>query len=212
MSAMMQPMAQPHEEGLFHFLIAKQTYRNLVYLLLTFPLGLAYFIFLVTGFSLGLGMAITLLGLPILVAMLAATWGLAAFERYLANQLLDARIPSVPFVPEGPGFGMRVKRLVTSGTTWKGLLYLLLDFPLGIIAFVAETVLISLSLGLAFLPFYYQWANVYYAPYHKVDTLLEAALFVPVGIMLFPLALLILNSLAALYRTLARTLLTSTQY
>lgn len=211
MSAMMQPMAQPREEGLFHFLVAKQTYRNLAYLLLTFPLGLGYFIFLVTGFSLGIGMAITLLGLPILVAMLAATWGLASFERYLANQLLDAQIPAVPFVPEGPGFGARVKTLVTSGTTWKGLLYLLLDFPLGILAFVAGTVLFSLSLGLTFLPFYYQWTDVYYAPYHKVDTLLEAALFVPVGVMLFPLALLILNGLAALYRSLARTLLTSAE-
>jgi hypothetical protein len=207
MSATMQPMAQPREAGLFHFLIAKQTYRNLAYLLLAFPLGLGYFIFLVTGFSLGFGMAITLLGLPILVAMLAATWGLAAFERYLANELLDAQIPAMPFMPDGPGFGARVKRLLTSGTTWKGLLYLFLDFPLGIAAFVAETVLFSLSLGLTFLPFYYQWADVYYAPYHKVDTFLQSLLFVPVGIMLFPLALLILNGFASFYRTLARTLL-----
>lgn len=207
MSAMVEPMSRPREEGLFHFLVARQTYRNLAYLLLAFPLGLAYFIFLVTGFSVGIGLAVTLVGIPILVAMLTATWGLAAFERHLANRLLGAQIPSVPLVPAGSGFGARARALVASGATWKALLYLFLDLPLGIVAFVVEVTLFALSFGLTFLPFYYAWSDVYYAPFHKVDTLPEALLFVPVGMMLFPLALLILNSLAALYRGLARTLL-----
>lgn len=211
MSATTQPMAQPRGAGFFHFMVEKQTYRNLAYLSLTFPLGLVYFIFLVTGFSLGVGLVITLIGIPILAAMLAATWGLAAFERSLANALLDARIPATPFMPPGPGFVARVKTLLTSGTTWKGLLYLMLDFPLGIAAFVAEVTLFSLSLGLIALPFYYPRSHIYYAPYHRVDTLAEALLCVPVGIALFPVALLVLNGLAALYRTLARALLGPTQ-
>ena len=80
-----QQWQQPRESGFFHFLIEKQTYLNLVYLLLAFPLGIAYFVFLVTGFSLGFGLIVTFLGIPILLGMLAATWGIAAFERQLAN-------------------------------------------------------------------------------------------------------------------------------
>ena len=33
----------------------RQTYLNLLYLLLSFPLGIAYFVFLTTGLSLGTG-------------------------------------------------------------------------------------------------------------------------------------------------------------
>ena len=94
-----QHWEQPRESGVFHYLIEKQTYLNLAYLLLAFPLGIIYFVFLVTGFSLGFGLIVTFLGIPILLGMLAATWGIAAFERQLANQLLAARIAPMPLMP-----------------------------------------------------------------------------------------------------------------
>jgi hypothetical protein len=55
-------------------------------LLLSFPLGIFYFVFLVTGFSLGFGLLITLMGIPILVGMVAASYGLGEFERLTTNQ------------------------------------------------------------------------------------------------------------------------------
>jgi hypothetical protein len=51
-----------------------QTYLNLLYLLLAFPLGLFYFVLLVTGFSLGFGLLILWVGVIILVGMLVAWW------------------------------------------------------------------------------------------------------------------------------------------
>jgi hypothetical protein len=49
-----------------------ETYLNIIYLLLAFPLGTAYFVFLVTGLSLGLGLLIIWIGIPILLFMIVA--------------------------------------------------------------------------------------------------------------------------------------------
>ena len=77
----------------FGVITKEETYLNLIYLLLAFPLGVVYFTFLVTGLSLGLGTVIIWIGIPILLAVFAASWGLAAFERMLAMLLLREEIP-----------------------------------------------------------------------------------------------------------------------
>jgi hypothetical protein len=210
MDVIAQSWQQPQRSGFLHFLIEKQTYLNIAYLLLALPLGTAYFVFLVTGFSLGVGLIVTLIGIPILLGMLAATWGLAAFERHLANQLLDARIAPLPLIPgQGARLWPRIRALVGSGATWKALAYLFLDFPLGILSFTLATTLLAIPPYLTFLPLYYRWTDFYYAPYHRVDTLAQAWLFVPVGIVLMPVALAAVNGIAAGYRMIARTLLGS---
>src|SRR5436305_4202051 len=74
-----------------------RSYANLAYLLLAFPLGLAYFLFLVVGLSVGFGLAIVWVGVPILFLVLLGSWGLAALERQLALGLLGAEVP--PMAP-----------------------------------------------------------------------------------------------------------------
>jgi len=72
----------------FGVITRSTTWKSVGYLLLSFPLGIFYFVFLVTGFSLGFGLLITLMGIPILVGMIAASYGLGEFEREVSNQLL----------------------------------------------------------------------------------------------------------------------------
>ena len=62
-----------------------QTWLNVLYLLISFPLGLIYFIFLVTGISLGFGLLITVFGIFILMGVLALVHLLARFEVSLTN-------------------------------------------------------------------------------------------------------------------------------
>ena len=50
-------------ERLYGVFVKPQTYLNILYLLLAFPLGIAYFVFLVTGFSLGISLLILWVGL-----------------------------------------------------------------------------------------------------------------------------------------------------
>ena len=70
-----------------------QSYVNILYLFLSFPLGIAYFVFLVTGISLGFGLLVIWVGVPILVLVLAGSWVLCQLERVLAVRLLNEDIP-----------------------------------------------------------------------------------------------------------------------
>ncbi len=74
MSALRRP-------GFLEAVAHPQTYLNIVYLLLGLPLGIAYFVFLVTGISLGFGLLVIGVGIHILVLVLAVSWALCQFER-----------------------------------------------------------------------------------------------------------------------------------
>ena len=72
-----------------------QSYLNIVYLLLGLPLGVAYFVFLVSGISVGFGLLVIWIGVPILVIVLLGAWAICQFELLLTNYLLKENIPSV---------------------------------------------------------------------------------------------------------------------
>jgi hypothetical protein len=208
MSATFQPWQPSGVTRLFRVVIQPQTYLNLAWLLLAFPLGTAYFILLITGFSLGLGFMVTLLGIPVLLATLLAVRACAAFERGLMNALLGTAFPPDPIVPApAPGIVPRITALVTSPTTWKGLGYLFLKFPIGILTFCLGLTLTTIPLYFICLPIYYCWTDFYYAPYHRVTSLVGALFLVPIGVLLVPVCLHAINGMTALYRAFARALL-----
>jgi hypothetical protein len=74
-----------------------QTYVNALYLLLSFPLGVFYFVFLVTGLSLGFGLLVVWIGVPILIMVLAGSWVLCRFEQEVTNRMLQLDIPRIVF-------------------------------------------------------------------------------------------------------------------
>ena len=129
-----------------------QSYLNIIYLLLAFPLGTFYFVFLVTGLSLGFGMIITLVGIPILLLVLGGSWVLCKIERNVAVALLKEQIPPLSIQPTSGGLWPRVKALLAHRVTWTGVLYLLLKFPIGIATFTIAVTLVSVTLGLLFAP------------------------------------------------------------
>ncbi|MCL9815239.1 sensor domain-containing protein [Natranaeroarchaeum aerophilus] len=139
--------------------LRKQTYFNLLYLLLTFPLGIAYFVFLVTGFSVGVGLIILVFGLPLLLMTLFFATQLAAGERALAELLLDVTIPVTNHDPDIGALG-RLKQLCLDAGTWKGTVYLFSKFFIGIFAFVIITVLGSVVVTLLAAPLHYGNPNV----------------------------------------------------
>lgn len=138
-----------------------QTYLNLLYPLLAFPLGLIYFVFLVTGFSLGFSLLILAIGVPILLLVLVASHVFAAFERATARHLLSVDIdpPSYPFLDqERPEDGFR--SLVFGLETYKMLCHLWLKFAVGIASFVLLTTTLTTSVTLLLTPLYYDQPNV----------------------------------------------------
>lgn len=141
-----------------------QTYRNLLYLSLAFPLGLTYFIFLTVGLSLGVGLAIIVIGVPILLVVLAAATGLASVERKLAVFLLGIDIEppgDSPFsLATERSFVERVKSLVVSTGTWKAVVYLASKLFLGLVSFFLITTLLVTAVTLLLVPFIYDKPGV----------------------------------------------------
>jgi hypothetical protein len=196
----------------FGVFLLSQTYLNLIYLILSFPLGLFYFIFLVTGASIGFALAILVIGVLILAAVFAASWGMVSFERVLATSLLHVKIPPMEKPSaSSDGFWVRVKDYLTNPVTWKGLLYLFCRFPLGIINFSLVVSFFAALLGMIAAPFIYQWAT-YDLGFLVVNSLSTALLVSLIGILLVPAALHLLNFMARIQGEFARVMLGQASY
>jgi len=151
-------MGVSKQRGFFGVVADLQSYINIVYLLLAFPLGTFYFVSLVTGLSLGFGLVITLAGIPVLLLVLGGSWVLCEFERKTTTAMLKEDIPPASSQPTSRGLWARVKALLNNRVTWTGMLYLLLKFPVGIATFTIAVTLISVTLGLLVAPAY-RWAS-----------------------------------------------------
>lgn len=205
----------------------RQTYRNLSYLALAFPLGLVYFVLFAVGLSLGVGLAVVVVGVPLLVGMLGLATGLASVERWLATVLLGIEVPTRDRESPDSVRGW-LRRLVVSLGPWKAVVYLVTKLFVGVAAY---TVVMSLSVtGVSMLavPLVYNQPGVYVgvvsdAPvrYHpalsvgwdrllvgldgvvtlsawRIDTLAEALAVAGLGVVVVCCSLHVLNALAQL--------------
>lgn len=183
-------------ERLYGVFLKPQTYLNMLYLFLAFPLGLAYFIFLVTGLSLGIGLIILWVGLFILAGVLALCWPLTLFERQMAISLLKVEIPlaSRAQQPSASVF-QQIRNHLSNPVTWKGIAYLFLKFPIGVASFTITTTLGALSLGLVLAPLAYPWAHINIGLW-QINSMPAAALACVLGLIIAPLSLHVFNLMA----------------
>jgi hypothetical protein len=203
----------------FGVVIRGDTYLNLIYLFLAFPLGLFYFIFLVVGFALGFGLLIIWVGLLILLFVFGGWWLFATFERQMAIGLLHEDIP--PMKPPVNADEELVKKslwdqlvaYLTNPVTWTGLLYLFFKFPLGILSFVVSVTLLAFSAVFLTAPltFWFVQPEIWftYNLVWRIDTFGESLLAFLIGIPLLFISLHILNGLAWLSGRFARIMLGS---
>lgn len=197
-----------------------QTYKNLLYLALAFPLGNLYFVGLTTGGALGLGLLITVVGLPILLATVAGATLAAGLEARLACQLVGVETSLPAFLREfdvqeelalpGNGFLDAIKHLVTAPSTWLSVVLLLTKFVFGLLSFVALVTASAVGMALVSAPFVYddpatdftfagEFSTAQYSigPW-AVETLPEALGVAVGGVVFVFVALNLLNVLAYL--------------
>lgn len=189
-----------------------QTYRNLLYLLLAFPLGLAYFIAVVLGFSLGLGLSVLLVGFGILFGTVLVVRSIAAFERTLANSLLGTDIAAPNDVGKrGTGLLDAAKAYASASSTWRGLGFVLLKFWLGVASFVLLVTFLGTAVELLTLSAFPDGLlNVQVFGWKAADTFqtpTQRLLAVPVGTVLVLVGLPILNAFARVNASVAESLL-----
>jgi len=146
----------------FGVAVDPQTYRNLAYLLLTFPLGILYFTVLWGGGAAGVSTIPILVGIPILVAVLALAVNLADLETRLARGLLGADVAYETPQPSDETLGEYVKRLALSPRSYLAVVYLLSKFVVGLASFIALTFASVLSTVLVLAPVLYDRPDVSY--------------------------------------------------
>lgn len=201
----------------FGVIAESQTYLNYLYLFLAFPLGLIYFIFLVVGISVGLATLILWVGLLVLLIVVGGWWLLAGFERVMAISLLHVDIPPMT-TPRSEKAQTSLERLgafLSNPVTWKGLIFLLLKFPLGIISFVVLVTLTAITLVLITSPFTYNFVQpeiwFWGGGVWRIDTLGEAFGGMVLGFLMVFISLHIFNGLAWISGKIAQFLLGNPQ-
>ena len=200
-------MSVSKKRGFFGVVADPQSYLNIVYLLLAFPLGTFYFVFLVTGFSLGFGLIITLIGIPILLLVLSGSWALCRFERQVAITLLNEDIPLSVSRPASGGLWSRVKALLKDRVTWTGVLYLFLKFPLGIVTFTIAVTLIAVTVGFLFAPAYMWTSNPIVWGSWSFDPFPWSWILTIIGIPLVFISLHLMNVIAIVFGRMTRVML-----
>ncbi|MFE4635274.1 sensor histidine kinase [Streptomyces sp. NPDC056773] len=115
---------------------AGRTWREFGYLLLGLPLSILYFSLAITGVSLGAGLLVTFLGVPVLAGVLAMCRGFGRVERARARAMLGVEIAEpAPIRAEKGGAIARMAALLKSGSAWRHVLYSVIHFPWAVFAF-----------------------------------------------------------------------------
>jgi signal transduction histidine kinase len=190
------------------------TWRSAAYLLLHFPLGLAYFIGLVVLISVSAGTVVIWVGvLGLALAMIL--WRFAArFERRLMKAAFGFEIPD-PYraLPAGGNLFKQWKAMAVDPATWKDLVYLFLVFPLGTAEFVMSVALWSGSAALIAMPLTinYQQSGFLYLTIGNQQIWFDNPIMtlpaVPLGIALAFVTLYVVRGVGYAHGSLARYLL-----
>lgn len=185
-------------------LVEGRTYRAFAYLVLGLPLGVAYFSAIVTMMALGFGLAITIVGLPILALGLRLARGLTAFDLGLTESLLGVDMPRVPVVTASR-HGWR--RFFGDRDAWVDAAYLLARFPLGLAGCVIAISVVGTAVYFIFLPVVVAaGAHAMDIGSWSVDSQARAWIFVPGGVLLLLLSPHVINGLAFLSVRVSRVL------
>jgi signal transduction histidine kinase len=137
----------------------RRSWRELLYALVSFPLGVFGFAFVMATLFFGTFLSIILVGLVVLASSTLGVRQLGALNRYLVRRFLDEDVLPPPLFQPRPGLVGWVRSGVTDRPSWRARAYLVLKLPLALASFIA---VIALRIGsLWFLLAPVQWgANV----------------------------------------------------
>ncbi len=167
----------------------RQTYKNLCYLAVAFPLGMVYSVVFLVGFGFGTILSALGIGILLLIGTVIGSRLLAGFERWLANALLAVNLETTDDVrSSSAGLLATVRRYFDASSTWRGLGFLMVKFWFGFVAIVLLIVFVT-ALSFLTVPFRYPHTEELFRINDEpitwtIDTLPEAALAVVLGAVL----------------------------
>ncbi|MET7648812.1 sensor domain-containing protein [Streptomyces sp. NPDC005426] len=196
-----------------------RTWREFGYLVLSLPISIVLFTFAITMVSLGAGLLITFLGIPVLAAGLAMCRGFGALERARARGLLKLDVADpAPVRGRTGGLMSWVGAVLKSGVSWRHLLYSLLHLPWAVFAFTVSVTLWTCGWTALTYPLY-SWVfpayvgidgvQLYGDSAHRVylDSSVELALTSAFGLVLVLVTAWVIRGLATVDRLMVAGLL-----
>ncbi|SFT95891.1 Signal transduction histidine kinase [Geodermatophilus amargosae] len=133
--------APPHSHRL------RQVLHDSGYALLSLPVGVLFFVVVVTGLAAGIGTVVIWVGLAVLALTLLAARGSATLERAQLPTVLGRPVPRPAYLP---GEGGPVRRLLTplrDPQSWLDALHAVLRLPLAVLAFSVTVTFWAIALG-----------------------------------------------------------------
>ncbi|WP_405696166.1 sensor domain-containing protein [Streptomyces coelicoflavus] len=135
------------------FAYDRHTWKEIAHLLANFPAALLGFVYVVTMLSVGAGLTVTVIGLPLLAAGLLGARQLGRLERARARALLGVRVDEPSPLPwrSERGFFAQLWMSLKDPVGWRTVLYDVIRFPWGVLTFAVT--LTSLFVLWPVLPF-----------------------------------------------------------
>ena len=194
-----------------------RAWTALFYMLLSLATGIVYFTAVVTGASLSGGLALTIIGIPVVILFIGLVRVLSLVEGRIVEVLLGERMPRRPlYQGKGQPWLERIAAMFTDPRTWSTMLYQLLMLPLGILYFTVAVTLGSLSLGLGLggLAALLQNLGLPVGDFEVHGVMLDgpggAAILMLIGTLLFFVMLHLARGVGRLHGALAKQLLVKT--
>jgi Putative sensor len=216
-----EELGTEEEAGFFSIVVKKQTYKNILYIVVSFPLGAIYFATIAAGA--GGGFALIFHGLrwdvrwtlvfwlPLLILYfgisIALTWVMIALERRLASRLLGANMPRTFQLPAGRNAKARwALDRTLDPTLYKGIVYLVAKFPLGVVSMLALVISTGLTVACIVSPFHHGSSmQVGFGPIYIGATF--RILLVLLGLLIATMALHLMGVIAGVARWFAQRMI-----
>jgi signal transduction histidine kinase len=183
------------------------------YVLIGFPLAIVAFTVIITGLSLGAGLLVTLLGIPVLVATVYAARGLAEVERVRIAPVLNRPRQTVNYGsrPPGAGFWRSLFTPLGDAQGWLDVVHAIIRLPVATFTFSIVITWWSLVLGGLSYPVWGRYI-VYGADNHDLPELLgfansRSTFYVITGVVAAVTLPFVIRGCALLEAWLARGLL-----
>ncbi|MFJ8882991.1 sensor histidine kinase [Streptomyces sp. NPDC102402] len=125
------------------FAFDRWTWKEIAYLLTSLPMAIAGFVYAVILVSVGAGLSVTVIGLPLLALGLQGARGLGRAERARARSMLGVRIDEPSRMARGrrdQGFLSRLWSGLKDPVAWRTLLYSFMRLPWGVATFAVTLV------------------------------------------------------------------------
>ncbi|WP_261675454.1 sensor domain-containing protein [Streptomyces lusitanus] len=138
---MTEPTPQPAGPGdrppPARFAYDAHTWKEIAHLLTNLPVSIVGFVFTVTALSVGVGLTVTVIGLPLLALGLTGARQLGRFERARARAMLGVRVAEPSPLPwrRSGGFWPGLWQAVKDPVGWRTCLYALIRLPWGVVTF-----------------------------------------------------------------------------